>query len=172
MKFRDIPKLTDSGSYSVHIPWGDLLWRLEKDKEELGLEIDPYFQRPHVWDEKRQIAYIEYCLQGGKSGLDVYFNCKGWMGDFDGPYQLVDGKQRLHDVTRFMQNEVPAFGTFYKDFEDRLLNTGCYFNFHINDLDTQQKVLTWYIEMNQGHVAHTKDELNRIRKLLEALKNG
>lgn len=32
----------------------------------------------------------------------------------------VDGLQRTTAIMRFINNEIPAFGCYYKDFEDRL----------------------------------------------------
>jgi len=56
-------------------------------------EICPDFQRGHVWDDAKSIAYVEFCLKGGVSARTLFFNCPGWQNK--GPMQLVDGLQRL-----------------------------------------------------------------------------
>ena len=72
-KFRDIPRLIES-HYAVDYPLPYFVrWIAEEEKEE-GLQLNPDFQRGHVWTEPQQIAYVEFLLRGGKSGRDFYFN--------------------------------------------------------------------------------------------------
>ena len=40
----------------------------------MGLQLNPEFQRGHVWTEEQQIAWVEYYLRGGKSGNTIYLN--------------------------------------------------------------------------------------------------
>ena len=39
-----------------------------------------------------------------------------------------------------------------------------------NNLKTRKEVLQWYIEMNNGGTPHTKEEINRVKILLETEK--
>lgn len=80
---------------------------------------------------------------------------------------LVDGLQRLTAFIRFLNNEIPIFGTYYKDFDDRPRMSNGMLKFNVNDLQTRAEVLRWYIEMNSGGVVHSEDEINRVKKLLE-----
>lgn len=38
--------------------------------------------------------------------------------------------------------------------------------FNINDLMNRKDVLKWYIEMNSGGTVHSKDEIDRVTKLM------
>jgi hypothetical protein len=38
---------------------------------------------------------------------------------------------------------------------------------HVNDLKTREEVLIWYLEMNSGGTPHTKEELDRVKRMLE-----
>lgn len=76
--------MTRSASYAVTVGWR-YLERWIESQEEINLDLDPDFQRAHVWDEYKQTRYVEYILRGGKSSKDLYFNCVGWMGNFKGP---------------------------------------------------------------------------------------
>ena len=59
MKFKDIPKYTRVGSYQVNIPLEALLYQINRYIDELCmLELNPDFQRGHVWTEKQQIAFV------------------------------------------------------------------------------------------------------------------
>lgn len=153
--------------------------------KELGLQLDPDFQRAHVWTREQQISFIEYFMRGGKSGRDLYFNHPNWMGAFRGEFVLVDGKQRIEAMRAFLDNEFPIFdskdldpdavqelvdfcvpgGYYYRDFGGKI---GMLDNFvvHVNDLKTRAEVLQWYIDMNSGGTIHTKDDIEKVRKLL------
>lgn len=165
MKFSDIPKYTSWGNYAVHHDLKYFKDTISKYIED-GLQLNPDFQRGHVWTEKQQIAFMEYLLRGGMSGRDLFFNHPGWMTSFDGDFVCVDGLQRITAALRFLNNEIPVFCTYYKDFEDKL-PSDAYFYVHINDLKTRKEVLQWYIEFNSGGTVHTEEEIDRVRKLLE-----
>lgn len=171
VKFEDIKPYTKSAPYSATQPWEHFIPKIEEDWiTNLGLEIDPDFQRAHVWNETQQIRYVEHILREGQSGRDLYFNHPGWMKSFKGTFVLVDGKQRLQAVRRFMNNEIGIFGGhLFKDFEDKLTYRPS-FTVHINDLKTRAEVLQWYIDLNAGGVAHTEEEINKVRELLKAEK--
>jgi hypothetical protein len=169
MKFKSIPKYTQA-NYHVNHFWDHNLSFLQTYIDEYKLDINPDFQRAHVWTEDKQTKYVEYIMRGGISGKDIYLNCPGWMKDFRGPFVLVDGKQRLEAVRRFMNNEIKAFGSFLKDFEDKFPIMEFGFIAHINDLPTRKQVLQWYIDLNDGGVVHTSAEIKKVQKLLELEK--
>jgi hypothetical protein len=168
MKFSDIKKLTPSGGYQVNQSWRDIKSILEhyKNGDLCPLNLNPEFQRGHVWTEAQQIAYVEFKLRGGMGSDRILFNCPGWMNDFRGPFVLVDGKQRLKAVLRFIDNELKVFGHYYREFEDKLPYFQPDFVFCINNLPTMNDVLNWYIELNSGGTPHTEEELERVRGLL------
>jgi hypothetical protein len=164
-RFQDIPPYTRFGSYEVDIPLQYLEDRVRRDIAEVGLDIDPDFQRAHVWTRDKQIAFMEYLLRGGHSSRVLYFNCGGWMDTFKGPYVLVDGKQRLEAARAFLRNDIPAFGIYCRDFTDDL-TLGVTLRWHVNDLKTRREVLQWYLDLNAGGVVHTQEELDKVRELL------
>lgn len=167
----DIPQFTRDGQYRVNVSWRFMEDTLEQFREPDGLELDPDFQRGHVWTEEQQVRYVEFVLRGGRSGRTIYFNKSGWQRGGPGrgePMVLVDGKQRLQAVRRFMRSEIRAFGSLLSEFNDRpdMIRHG--FEFVVNDLQTRAEVLQWYIDLNAGGVVHSDDEIDRVRALLEA----
>lgn len=166
MKFRDIPQFTSWGSYQTNMPLRYLKQRIEEWIEE-GLQLNPDFQRGHVWTEEQQINYIIFLLKGGQSSRVIYFNHPGWMGNWQGDFVCVDGLQRLTAVMRFLNNEIKVFGIYYKDFEDKLPND-IDLIFNVNNLKTKKEVLKWYLEMNSGGTIHTDEELNKVRRMIES----
>lgn len=85
---------------------------------------------------------------------------------------LVDGKQRLEAVRKFMRNELPIFDGYYlKDCEPKILRmTDADLVFSVNNLKTRKEVLQWYLDLNDGGVLHTEEELAKVRSLLKKEK--
>ena len=166
VKFSDIPQFTSDGNYQVNQPWDQLESWITRQQEKNGLNLDPDFQRAHVWKEAQQRAYVEFCLRGGKHSNMLRFNCVGWMNDFRGPFVLVDGKQRLEAVRKFLRNELKVFGHTFNEFED-IMGWRYDFVIVVNSLATRREVLQWYLDINAGGVVHTEAELQHVRNLLK-----
>ena len=165
-KFREIPRYTRDGHYRVDIPLDYLPRQIERYETQYGLDMCPDFQRGRVWDRARQVAYVEHFLKGGQGSSEIRFNCPGWMGNREETSMvLVDGLQRLTALLGFLKNYISAFGFYRSEFEDRIPND-LSLSFRVNDLRTRADVLRWYIEINAGGVAHTDEEINRVRDLL------
>jgi uncharacterized protein with ParB-like and HNH nuclease domain len=166
MKFTDIPQYTRSGNWECNFDIRGFVGQIEKWEAEDGLQLNPDFQRGHVWTEEQQISFVEFILKGGTTARVVYLNHQGWMGDFEGEFVCVDGLQRITAVKRFIHNEIKAYSYFYKEFEGspRMMND---LRININNLKTRKEVLQWYLEFNSGGTIHTKEELDKVKKLLE-----
>jgi len=171
-RFRDIKKFIPDGNYNVNVSWSFLDNFLTEWKSQ-GLDMDPDFQRGHVWSEEKQVAYVEFILQGGRSSRTILFNNPNWNVTVkpDDDFVLVDGKQRLEAVRRFLHDEIPAFWHMRSEYVDKLpAMCGPDFVFHVNTLQTREEVLLWYLQLNSGGVVHTEEELNKVRGLLEEAK--
>ena len=168
-KFGDITQFTQA-NYEC-----DQSWRfLDTWLSEVDADMDPDFQRGHVWTLEQRSKYIEFCLRGGQGAADIYWNCPSWPHPSRAKVVIVDGKQRITSVRMFLQDEVPIFGgNLYSDYEDRLAAMGrnCNFRFHVNDLQSRTEVIEWYLELNAAGTPHTPKELARVRALLAA-ENG
>ncbi len=173
--FKEIPQFTKTSSYAVDHEWAYLEEAVERYVETYQFDMgESDFQRAHVWTDLQQIRFVEYVLKGGRSGTDIYVNVRGWQGLRDvGPMQLVDGKQRLTAVLRFLRNEIPVFGGSYrKDFKETRFPLHCRFRWNVNDLKTRAEVLQWYLDMNAGGTVHTDEEIEKVQGLLAAEKPG
>lgn len=176
-RFEDIPQVTRGATYAVDISIGHLETQLEWFARDYKLDLDPDFQRGHVWNDKQRIAFVEFMLRGGTSGRNIYFNCPIFGNlrkkslDMDPYYMpLVDGKQRLEAVRKFLHDEIPAFGHLFSEYQDKKYALGLggpSFKLHVNDLQTRRELLVWYVEMNGGTI-HAPEELDRVRALIAA----
>lgn len=166
-RFEDVPRFTKDSNYAVDIPWDHLMRHLEKQFDEATCELNPDFQRGHVWTPDKQVAFVEFMLRGGKSARNLYFNCPGYQMGSHAHYVLVDGKQRLEAAVAFLNDKFPVFGGHVcSDFTDQMPMTGPSFRWHVNDLETRAEVLQWYLDLNTGGVVHTTDEIEKVRRLL------
>lgn len=177
MNFQEIERFTRTPNYRINVNWDYIQEQLndwnERDSDLGigGLDLDPEFQRGHVWTKAQQIAFVEFVLKGGVGSLEIKFNHPNWQGNYKGQMVLVDGKQRLTAVLKFMNNQIKAFGTYYKDFTG-YLPSHAQLLFLVNDLKTEAEVLQWYLEINAGGTPHTEDELNKVRKMLKKVRKN
>lgn len=154
--------------YHVNMNFDYLLEWIDKRVDEDKLELNPDFQRGHVWNEEQQIKFIEFILMDGNSGREIYFNHPGWQDDYRGTMQLVDGLQRVTAIRKFMNDELPIFGGYtLSQIENlKMADHRMSMSIHVNSLQTRKEVLEWYIFMNSG-IAHTKEEIDRVKGLIE-----
>lgn len=172
LKIKTIPKNIPTGSYKVDVPVKYLPKKIKEFQDEMGLDLNPEFQRGHVWNLEQRIAFIEFLLQEGKVN-PIYFNCKGWNRGELGKFVIVDGKQRLTSILMFMNNEFPVYKHMDKDgvgfYAKELDLVNFDVSYVVNELETDAQVMQWYLQMNKGNIAHTKKEIERVEKLLNSI---
>lgn len=170
MKFSDIPQLPQA-HYQIHVDWTYLEEHLAHWGERVGsgggLNLDPDYQRAHVWTREQQVAYVEYTLMGGEVGQQITWNSPDWGDTWKRPTELVDGKQRLEAVRSFLRDGFPAFGAKFSEYTDKLRMTGPRFEFRVCKLGTRAEILQLYLNINAGGTPHSQSELDRVRRLLE-----
>ena len=172
--FREIPQLISDGSWACDFSYQYLLDWIQREELESGLNLEPDFQRGHVWTREQQISYMEFLLRGGKSGRDLYFNSPSFHNPVpDGAYDefvCVDGLQRLTAIKAFFANEIPVFGSYFKEYMDSPRLSTNTIRLHVNDLKTKAEVLEWYLQMNGGGTPHSQEELDRVQEMLNQEK--
>lgn len=173
MDFNDIPLFPRSG-YVVDISFTYMEEWVDSQIRE-GLDLNPDFQRGHVWTTEQRSRFVEYILRGGEGGKLLSFNHPGWSGKNgstrEGPYQILDGLQRLTSVRMFMKNELPAFGRTLSEYTGRThLRFHAGLKWRIFELQTREEVLQYYLDMNAGGTPHAESEIKRVRRLLQKEK--
>ena len=167
VRFADIPQLPRA-HYEIDVGWDYLEDQIARWSRDWSLDLDPDFQRTHVWTREQQRAYVEYVLMGGEVAKSLTFNCPGWddRGPTVGAMTLVDGKQRLEAVRAFLRDDLPAFRHIRSEY-DCLRSTIAGFKFRVCSL-SRAEVLRLYLNINAGGTPHTTDEIERVRKMLWA----
>lgn len=183
----DIPPYTGSARYNVAVGGNGLLRFLDEYGSTGGIDTDPDFQRGHVWNEFTRIRFVEHLLRGGEHGRTIVWNTPvqdamahhrhAGSRDLDDTLVLVDGKQRLTSVLAFIEGSVKVFdGHALQDFDEPsrreiMSATGrLRLQMSVHALQRRAELLRLYLELNEGAVAHSPDEINRVRGMLDQLQ--
>lgn len=170
-KFADIPSFTRDGSWQCDFDFAYLLQFIDEHIKSYDLQLNPDFQRGHVWTEEQQIAWLEFFLRGGGTGRILYFNCPWWQDKKEdkgyNDFVCVDGLQRITAIRRFMNGEIPVFGSYVNEYEDTMSIVRHSIKVNINNLKSEKEVLQWYIDMNAGGTPHSSEEIDRVRKMIK-----
>lgn len=181
ISLKDVRPYLGAARYVVGVAGPRVMPFAEEHATEGGFDLDPDFQRGHVWTPDLRTAFIEHLLRGGEHGRTIVWNSPtydrigGKRGDLDDTLVIVDGKQRFTALTLFLADEVRVFGgNAFSDFDAdsrRLMTTttGLLRMFmHVHGLQWRRDLLDLYLQLNLGAVPHSADEIARVRALREA----
>lgn len=167
IRTKDIPQRIDFGNYKIDVAISYLKDTIDRYISEYNLDLNPNFQRGHVWNNEQRVKFVEFMLEGGKC-QPILFNNSDWMTfkDRDAKFVIVDGLQRITALMLFVNDKLEVFNGFkYSEFDNVRFNIQIY----INDLKTDKEVLKWYLQINGGGTPHTKKELDKVKKLMEEI---
>jgi len=164
--------------YQIDMEWRDLEDGLARyDRDWGGLDLNPDFQRGHVWTPDQQRGYIESVLRGtvSSSGFVIQLNCPHWEddvyeGDLPPGMQCIDGLQRITAVLRFMHGEVRPFGLGVRDLDrsSYMVKSHYCFKVAVHNFGFRADLLQHYLDFNAGGTPHSQAEIARVRQLREA----
>lgn len=128
----------------------------------LGYVLPP-FQRPPVWTEAQNVAFIESAWLGYHLGTYTINKVEKWisknkMHPFEG--LLIDGQQRLRALHAYINDEFKVFGLFWSetsDIEKRRFGGVTFTQSRVSfeEIDYLKEL---YNRMNFGGTAHTEDQ--------------
>ncbi len=183
ISLKDIPRYLGSARYNAAYGGKGIHRFLEEYGKDGGVDLDPDFQRGHVWDETLRVRFIEHLIRGGEHGRTIVWNTptqdaiasQSAERDLPDTLVLVDGKQRLTSILAFLDNKLAVFGGhLLSDFDDIsqreiLSATGqLRLEMSIHALQRRKDLLRLYLELNEGAVAHDPSEIARVRAMFEA----
>lgn len=145
------------------------------------LDLNPDFQRGHVWNEAQQRAFVLALLRGSlsSSALLLQFNCANWdtfseKTDSDLPLglQCLDGLQRLTAMSCFLDGNLAIEGFTFDDLVGTpydIARRRLVFNVEFYAYRYKRDVLEHYLAFNSGGSVHSNEEISRVRAMLEAI---
>ena len=154
-------------SYEVTVAW-ERIESTIKFFEAYGLNLDPDYQREHVWTPAQQTAYLEYVLMGGELSKVIVFAADNWSRGTTTHMSLADGKQRLEAVRAFLRGEVYAFRRTFQELGGKLRMTRHNFQWRVVEVGSRADLLKLYLALNAGGTPHQPEELQRVQSMLAA----
>lgn len=144
-----------------------------------GLDMNPDFQRGHVWSPDQQQHYIENVLRGvvSSSGFVIQFNCANWendgydpvTGDLPRGFHCIDGLQRVTAVRKFLAGDVKPFGLDVSELDNSSfsMKRGRFqFRLAVHTFEHRADLLAHYLDLNEGGTPHSNEEMARVRAML------
>ena len=177
----DIDQVYDPVRGQSHGDWGIDFFSTLMDEGEI--DMDPPYQRDHVWTETQQMDFMGFLLEGGRA--PEFFVRELPYTDPRNPtppyYEIVDGKQRMLAMYRWWKGEIPArLGPEYnyrliwmKDFglvSLRRIKRDVSCNVQFLKEKTDAQIMRLYLRLNRGGTPHTEEEIAKVQTMLEALK--
>lgn len=167
--------LFPSHRYSVDVSIAHIetqLAMLASDGPEHAPDLDPEYQRAHVWTREQQVRFIEYLLLGGEVSRNITFAVEGDVAL--SRWRLIDGKQRLTAIRAFIALEFGVFadekhpsGHFANAIAD-IRRMQYSIKFVVVELKSKLDELNLYLSINAAGTPHTQEELDRVRALRDA----
>lgn len=167
-----------TAQYEVDHEWFYFQRALDGFVRDYGsLELDPDFQRGHVWTPEQQQLFLENVLRGvvSSSGFLVQFNCPNWdtdefVGDLPAGVQCIDGLQRITAVQDFLAGKVQPFGLTVDDLAGSSFSVRGRYRFRvaIHTFTWRADLLQHYLDLNTGGTPHSPEEIERVRVLRDS----
>ena len=175
-------RMPRSESISSGVGLRDVKDTIFKWIDKFDLITNPPFQRPLVWTEKQQAAFIEHWINGGNVH-PIIINWPAYQGDWESLDKfdpedvyhsnvVVDGQQRINALVRFFNGELLVFdGMSYEDVlayaRKEGWNESIGLNIKVTKITDYAELLRLYLRVNDTGVPHTREELDRVQKMRE-----
>jgi hypothetical protein len=154
-------------------------WMIRKmltpDDLGIALDVNPDYQRGHVWTEAQSAAFVGHKLEGGECPT---LTIQRWAAPVSAVDELVDGKQRLLAILGFVEDRIPALlsdGRAYhlrawSPDDQRTLPRAFELMLRARYVSCRSRadVLRLYLRLNRGGSVHTDEEIERVRTLLRS----
>jgi hypothetical protein len=145
--------------------------RMDGEVHGMDLNLDPEYQRDHVWTDKQAEAFVGHFIEGGAVPAVVINTDSRHKRDDE----VVDGKQRVTALYRWVKGEIAACVTdgrriMWAELDEETQNyldgpSGPRIDIGYVALE-RVDVLRLYLRLNRGGTVHTDTEINRVRGLL------
>lgn len=165
--------------YGFDVSFKDLENQISQLTRDWNLDLNPDFQRGHVWNDSQRRAYMEGIFNNTVTEHQrvIQFNSPTWVEtsppncDIPDSMQIIDGLQRLTTVRRFLDGQVHPFGMSYEELKQTDFNPDRFsfsFKFAVHTFTKRADLLDFYLKINAGGTVHPQDEIERVRALRDA----
>lgn len=135
------------------------------------MNLNPDYQRGHVWSKEQSEDFMGHILEGG--ACPAFIIHEGDVSREDYENEMVDGQQRARAILGWFDGDIGARlsdGTlvWFKDAtktESRMIRMGITVPINWGHW-TRKERLKLYLKLNRGGTVHTESEINRVREML------
>lgn len=182
MKLADLPKYYKS-NYHTEVGIGylkEFIKTIDEDTkcefgEDFMLEMNPDFQRGHVWNQDQKVKYLEHLLMEGESGKEILFNATFYSKDNYVPMNsyCVDGLQRITAILEFFEDKFSIFHSVKKEgfkaseIKDVKRMKNIRLKVRVGSFQSKKDIMKWYLQINKGGTPHSEEELRRVQELVD-----
>lgn len=175
-RLAEIIKPVRQSRHVTQTDWHRFRRMLDSLSQDYGaVELNPDFQRGHVWTESQQIKYVENVLRGvvSEAGFTVQFNCPAWFrangrGNVPEGIQCIDGLQRITAAFRFLDGEIKPFGLTVDDLNRSSFSaktSSYHFTVQMFDYEWKHELYQHYLDFNSAGTPHDPTELIRVAEM-------
>lgn len=135
-----------------------------------GIDLNPIYQRDFVWTHEDNLYLIDSIFNNIDIGKFVFVHKPFKKGDTS--YEILDGKQRLHAILHFYQNEYSYNGLFYNDLSKHEKNHFENYNISYAQLEniTLEQKLRYFLSLNVTGKVMDKSNILRVEKMLQEIE--
>ena len=154
---------------------------VEGDHHWESFNLNPDYQRSHVWANDQASKFVGFLIEGGQPPLiflqryDTDKNAPKGSEYWNLPIEVIDGQQRIRAIYGWMKDQYPATLTdgreiWFHDTDE--IDRRCLPHIRVAFVDiSREERLKFYLSLNRGGTIHTDAEINRVRDLLDKEKS-
>lgn len=135
------------------------------------MNLNPDYQRGHVWSKEQSEDFMGHILEGG--ACPAFIIHEGDFSKDDYENEMVDGQQRARAILGWFDGDIGARLSdgrmvWHKDCtpaEDRMIRMGITVPVTLGRWDRKTR-LRLYLRLNRGGTVHSNEEIQRVREML------
>jgi len=137
-----------------------------------GINFEPEYQREFVWELEDKVSLIDSIFNNVDIGkfTFLHYDDQKWEETGFG-YEVVDGKQRLRAILDFYEDRFTYKGKLFSELTHRDKNH--FRDYPIMEVElhnlTREQVLRYFIMLNTGGRIMAKEQIDKVRGMLENL---
>lgn len=138
-----------------------------------GLDLDPDYQRGHVWDNDQKVNLIDSIFKHVDIGKFAVVK-RPWGPDGNKPltpklYEVLDGKQRITAIIEYFLGRFPYKGKYFNELGYR--DQGHFLSYSISyaesDYLTKEQKYRYFLKLNTSGTPVDPAHMKRVAGLLE-----
>jgi hypothetical protein len=167
--WKDIPKFTQTEEMRLQF-YQTSLSSFDSIVYHFGLDLNPDYQRGHVWTMEDKVKLIDSIFKGVDIGKFVFIRRD--YGTDEHLYEILDGKQRLTAIMEFREDRFRYNGLLYSELHPHDQSHIEFYSIATADVSnpTKEQIYNYFLKLNTGGKPMDVAQLEKVAKLLEEEK--